>query len=93
MAYVGALTHSTKLLKISIDNGGHWGNDYYQNDMASHITGNKLVPITTGAQQKNAALSSFYAHPDLGRPIHFFQPLEMELDLAEYIRRISVDWF
>ena len=68
VAYVGALTHSTKLLKISIDNGGHWGNDYYQNDMASHITGNKLVPITTGAQQKNAALpNKFYAHPDLGR--------------------------
>lgn len=68
VAYVGALTHSTKLLKISIDNGGHWGNDYYQNDMASHITGNKLVPITTGAQLKNAALpNKFYAHPDLGR--------------------------
>ena len=67
VAYVGALTHSTKLLKISIDNGGHWGNDYYQNDMAGHITGNKLVPITTGEQAKDEALSSFYAHPDLGR--------------------------
>ena len=67
VAYVGALTHSTKLLKISIDNGGHWGNDYYQDDLASQIAGNKLVPITTGAQEKNEALSGFYAHPDLGR--------------------------
>lgn len=66
VAYVGALTHSTKLLKISIDNGGHWGNDYYQNDMASAIQGNHLVPITTGEQAKNAALSNFYAQPDFG---------------------------
>lgn len=67
VAYVGAMTHSTKLLKISIDNGGHWGNDYYQTDTASRITGNHLVPITTGAQAKDAALSDFYAQPDFGR--------------------------
>lgn len=66
VAYVGAMTHSTKLLKISIDNGGHWGNDYYQTDTASRITGNHLVPITTGAQAKDAALSDFYAQPDFG---------------------------
>ena len=67
VAYVGAMTHSTKLLKISIDNGGHWGNDYYQTDTASQIQGNHLVPITTGAQAKDAALSDFYAQPDFGR--------------------------
>lgn len=66
VAYVGAMTHSTKLLKISIDNGGHWGNDYYQTDTANRITGNHLVPITTGAQAKDAALSDFYAQPDFG---------------------------
>ena len=66
VAYVGAMTHSTKLLKISIDNGGHWGNDYYQTDTASRITGNHLVPITTGEQAKDAALSDFYAQPDFG---------------------------
>ena len=66
VAYVGALTHSTKLLKISIDNGGHWGNDYYQDDMASHISGNHLVPITTGEQAKDAALTNFYAQPEFG---------------------------
>ena len=66
VAYVGAMTHSTKLLKISIDNGGHWGNDYYQTDTASQIQGNHLVPITTGAQAKDAALSDFYAQPDFG---------------------------
>ena len=66
VAYVGALTHSTKLLKISIDNGGHWGNDYYQDDMASHISGNHLVPITTGEQTKDAALTNFYAQPEFG---------------------------
>lgn len=67
VAYVGAMTHSTKLLKISIDNGGHWGNDYYQTDTASQIQGNHLVPITTGEQAKDAALSDFYAQPDFGR--------------------------
>ena len=67
VAYVGAMTNSSKLLKISIDNGGHWGNDYYQDDMAGHILGNHLVPITTGAQAKDAALSNFYAQPDYGR--------------------------
>ena len=68
VAYVGALTHSTKLLKISIDNGGHWGNDYYQDDMAKPgvIRGNHLVPITTGEQAKDAALTNFYAQPEFG---------------------------
>ena len=66
VAYVGALSHCSKLLKISVDNGAHWGNDYYQNDMASHIQGNQLVPITTGVQLKNAALDKFYKQPEFG---------------------------
>ena len=66
VAYVGGLSHCSKLLKISVDNGAHWGSDYYQNDMASHIQGNKLIPITTGVQLKNAALDKFYKQPEAG---------------------------
>ena len=56
VAYVGALSHCSKLLKISVDNGNTWGNDYYPNDMASHIQGNHLLPITTGPQAKDKSL-------------------------------------
>ena len=56
VAYVGALSHCSKLLKISVDNGDHWGNDFYQNDMAGHIQGNHLLPITTGPQAKDEGL-------------------------------------
>ena len=72
VAYVGAMTHCTKLLKISVDNGLHWGNSYYPNDMSSHILGNHLLPITTGPQAKNASLSYsqghavFYSQPNFG---------------------------
>lgn len=81
IAYVGAMTHCTKLLKISVDNGIHWGNDYYQNDMESHIEGNHLLPITTGPHAKDKALTyyskdignnqtkncvKFYKQPDFG---------------------------
>lgn len=80
VAYVGALSHCSKLLKISVDNGQHWGNDYYQNDMASHIEGNKLLPITTGPQTKDNDLVyyakdvggqtknfvKFYSQPEFG---------------------------
>ena len=64
IAYVGALSHCTKLLKISIDNGTHWGNDFYQNDMAGQIEGNHLLPITTGPQAKDGGL--VYYSKDLG---------------------------
>ena len=82
VAYVGALSHCSKLLKISVDNGQHWGNEYYQTDMASHISGNYLLPITTGPQAKNDSLAhynksignneyktceKFYSQPDFGR--------------------------
>ena len=46
VAYVGAVCHSTKLLKISIGHGdswSSWGNDFYQNDTISHIEGNHLL--------------------------------------------------
>lgn len=80
VAYVGALTHCTKLLKISLD-GIHWGNDFYQDDMSNYISGNHLVPITTGPQAKNEGLVyhvrpvgnknvncvRFYTQPDIGR--------------------------
>ena len=82
VAYVGALTHCSKLLKISVDGGHTWNNDFYQNDMASHIEGNHLLPITTGPQTKNNSLvhynknignnqyktcPKFYSQPDFGR--------------------------
>ena len=81
VAYVGALSHCSKLLKISIDGGNTWGNDYYQNDMASRIQGNHLLPITTGPQAKDSGLvyhqvdvgggqmkniARFYSQPDFG---------------------------
>ena len=81
VAYVGALSHCSKLLKISVDDGHTWGNDYYQNDMASHISGNHLLPITTGPQAKDSGLVyhqvdvgggqkrnivRFYSQPDFG---------------------------
>lgn len=64
VAYVGALSHCSKLLKISVDDGYHWGNDYYQDDMDSHIEGNHLLPITSGPQAKDAGLI-YYAR-DIG---------------------------
>ena len=64
VAYVGAMTHCSKLLKISVDNGAHWGNTYYQNEMNNYIQGNHLLPITTGPQAKNAGLT--YYVKDLG---------------------------
>ena len=72
VAYVGAMTHCSKLLKISVDGGLHWGNSYYPNDMSSHILGNHLLPITTGPQEKNTSLSYsqghavFYNQPNFG---------------------------
>lgn len=81
VAYVGALSHCSKLLKISVDDGHTWGNDYYQNDMAGHISGNHLLPITTGPQAKDSGLVyhevdvgggqkrnivRFYSQPDFG---------------------------
>ena len=44
VAYVEAVSHCSKLLKISVDDGLNWGNDFYSNDMASHIEGNHLLP-------------------------------------------------
>ena len=81
VAYVDALTHCSKLLKISVDNGQKWGNEFYASDMKNHINGNHLVPITTGLQEKNEGLVyhvrdvggqdvncvRFYTQPDLGR--------------------------
>ena len=67
LAYVGALSHCSKLLKISVDDGEHWENEYSPAAMASHIQGNHLVPITTGPLAKNAELSKFYKQPDYGR--------------------------
>ena len=64
IAYVGAITHCTKQLKISIDGGVTWGNDYYQNDMANRIKGNHLLPITTGPKAKNEGL--VYFNRDMG---------------------------
>lgn len=76
VAYVDALSHCSKLLKISLDNQ-HWGNDFYPNDMASHIQGNHLLPITTGPQAKDNNLAyvinsqskrcvQFYSQPNFG---------------------------
>ena len=82
VAYVDAVSHCSKLLKISIDGGAHWGNDYYSDDMAARIAGNHLVPITTGPQLKDNGLTyydkdlgneqikkcvKFYNQPDFGR--------------------------
>ena len=82
VAYVGALSHCSKLLKISVNGGATWGNDFYQDDMANYIAGNHLVPITTGPQTKDSNLVyyqkdlgggaskncvKFYNQPDFGR--------------------------
>lgn len=66
LAYVGSLNHCSKLLKISVDGGSTWGNEFSQAQMASHITGNELVPITTGVQLKDKALVKFYRQPNYG---------------------------
>ena len=64
VAYVGALSGCSQLLKISVDGGQHWGNDFYQNDMESRIAGNHLLPITTGPQAKENGL--VYYNKDIG---------------------------
>lgn len=82
IAYVGAVVHGSKLLKVSIDNGIHWGNEYYQNDTVGRIEGNYLLPITSGPMGRNDPLTyytkdlgnnqtkscvRFYGQPELGR--------------------------
>ena len=64
VAYVGAVSHCSKLLKISVDGGTTWGNNFFQNDMANHIEGNHLLPITSGPLAKNEPLT--YYNKDLG---------------------------
>lgn len=67
LAYVGSLNHCSKLLKISVDGGSTWGNEFSQAQMANKITGNELIPITTGVQAKDEALpAKFYRQPDYG---------------------------
>ena len=53
VAYTGTSAHCSKLLNISVDGGAHWGTDI-SSDMLP--TGIKFQPITTGAQERNAAL-------------------------------------
>ena len=90
VAYVGALAHSTKLLKISIDGGQTWGNDYYQDDLREKITGNQLVPITTGVQLKNEALSNFYAQPQFGHGGDYSHWLPADtLNYAQFTIRVK----
>ena len=64
VAYVDALSHCTKLLKISVDGGYHWGNDFSHSYIANHIQGNHLLPITTGPQAKDSGL--VYYSKDVG---------------------------
>ena len=43
-----------------------WGNEFPYATMQTYISGNELVPITTGPQAKDAAITKFYRHPDMG---------------------------
>lgn len=61
VAYTGTTSHCSKLLKISATNGASWGNDLSLNSLHT----DPFAPVTTGAQEKDAALpSSFYAQPN-----------------------------
>ena len=51
-AYIGTSAHCSKLLQISSDNGTTWGSDIKNAD----LPGASFVPITTGAQEKDAPL-------------------------------------
>ena len=71
VAYTGATSHCTKLLRISVDNGAHWGNDI----TSAAFDSIEFAPVTTGALEKNVALPTrtegsnevarFYANPNL----------------------------
>ena len=52
VAYTGTSAHCSKLLQISSDNGTTWGSDIKN----SELPGATFVPITTGAQEKDAPL-------------------------------------
>ena len=66
LAYVGSLNHCSKLLKISINNSGVWGNEFSQSQMATYIGNKELIPITTGVKAKDEALGKFYKQPNYG---------------------------
>ena len=66
VAYTGTTSHCSKVLRISANGGTKWGND-----IVLSAPDTLYAPITTGAQAKNAALTSknntsspFYAQPN-----------------------------
>lgn len=61
VAYTGSTSHCTKLLRISVDDGATWGTDVTSSAFES-VT---FTPVTTGGQEKNAALpTNLYAQPN-----------------------------
>ena len=53
VAYTGTTAHCSKLLKISSDDGAHWGNSITSANLPDDV---KYSPITTGEMLKNAPL-------------------------------------
>lgn len=69
VAYTGTTSHCSKVLRISAKNGTTWGP--WGNNIVLSAPDALYAPITTGAQAKNAALTSknnssspFYAQPN-----------------------------
>ena len=65
-AYIGASAHCSELLQVSIDDGANWKTELTSSDVNTAITAanKKIIPITSGAQAKDAALGeTFYANP------------------------------
>ena len=54
-AYTGTTAHCSKLLQVSVDQGAHWKSDLLDADLPDA----SFVPVTTGAQTKNTALSTY----------------------------------
>ena len=69
VAYTGTSAHCSKLLQISCDDGTTWGSDIKNAD----LPGATFVPITTGAQEKDAPLwtkhKTITKYDDYGNPI------------------------
>ena len=63
-AYIGTAAHCSEMLQVSVDDGSTWHTELTNAMMQTAVGSKKIVPITTGAQAKDAALSAnLYGNP------------------------------
>ena len=86
-AFVGTAARASHNLQIKINDTGHdYQPDLSVSDIATYLatsssTNSNVLPITTGAQLKNAALSNFY-----GNPVYEY------VDMANWLPALAKDY-